>query len=407
MTKILINNFPRQAQYVHATSTADENDKVRFHVGYDNESSAQMLVANALSSFFSSLIIHNQIYITFDDFYFLLDALGAPDTVRLLDRKIIKIVGVKHDNAIWESASAKGKLQLSGVELSEDIMARFEKSVNESKKISLSDKAFLIQYTDNARVDAPNEIYELKKLELEKDLIRGTFSGLGIATTSSDDVRPQDALKLLRLADITEGLILQSKLGLDSISQDGFVKQYLDFKVGALTSLPQKDSLSPFSTISKLKGIPDLYNLYKHGTITMDNILACRESFSGGLFRQWYSSTDYSEEIILRTLVDKGVKESPLRKFARVIYPNVVGLIGPLAGLAASAVDSYIVGRLLEGWNPSLFLDDVFKQKIDQYIASAEASEKRKLITQRFGKVNRNDSCPCQSGKKFKNCHGS
>jgi preprotein translocase subunit SecA len=66
----------------------------------------------------------------------------------------------------------------------------------------------------------------------------------------------------------------------------------------------------------------------------------------------------------------------------------------------------YIVNKLVEGWSPTLFLDDVYKRKIDQLITTTEISEKRKQIVKRFGNVGRNDPCPCQSGKKFKYCHG-
>ena len=35
-----------------------------------------------------------------------------------------------------------------------------------------------------------------------------------------------------------------------------------------------------------------------------------------------------------------------------------------------------------------------------------EGKLKRDEIIKRFGKVGRKDACPCQSGKKFKKCHG-
>lgn len=265
----------------------------------------------------------------------------------------------------------------------------------------------MLQYADNAIVGVSSEFGKLKERELKNDLVKNTFAPIGLETTSLDDVRPQDALKLLRLADTTDLLLLQHSLGIESIVQDGFVKQYMDIKLGPLVSEMHKDTLTTFSKVTSLKGIPDIYKLYKHGTIDMDSIMSCRASLNGGLFRQWYASTDYDENTVLSLLIQKGVKESVLRKLARIVYPNLIGIINPIAGVAAEVVDSFIVGKLLEGWSPSLFLDDVLKNSVDRQIAIAEESQKRKEIIARFGKVDRNALCPCQSGKKFKNCHGA
>jgi hypothetical protein len=339
MTKILIRNFPKVATSYEAVSQ-DEKHKVKFHLGFDSKDKSDEILASALSSFFISLIVHDEIFLTFDDFRFLLDKIGTADSLKLLESKIIKIVVERQHNTIWEGDVFLGKICLGGVAPQKDPMEEFEKNISSLSGINASTKSQLIQYTDNAKIEIPEAVYNCTDSELKSDLSRGTFSTLGITTTSTDDVNPIDAFKLLRIADVTQSLILQNQLSIDSVVQDGFVRQYLDIKLGALAPLAGKDSISPFSTISSIKGIPDLFTLYKHRTITMENIIACRNAFSGGLFRKWYSSTDYDEQKILQALINKGAKQSQLMKFARFIYPNVLGLINPVAGVASSAIDS-------------------------------------------------------------------
>jgi hypothetical protein len=405
MTKILISNFPQSAQLVGAVNDAGE--KVEFHVGYEDVEKSKEVLTSAMSSFFISLLVHDEIYITISDFHAIIAAIGPAAAISLLERKILKFVPPLPESVIVKAGPTSSTMSFNSVGLAEDAMVRFERLINSSKTIKASEKPALVQYVDNAKIEKQTEVEKLWTKELANDLEKQTFKQLGITTESLNNVNAADTFKLIRISEITKQLILQNRLNIDSISQDGFVQQYLGHKMGALTPVSAKDSLWSFKKISELKGIPDLYDLFKRGTITIDNILDCRDKYSGGLFRKWYSSTDYDEQNVLMALVNTSVKEAPWIKAARVIYPNVIGLMGPLPGLVASAVDSYIVGKILAGWNPSLFLDDVYKSKIDQCIARKEVSDRRAQIMQRYGKVDRNSPCPCQSGKKFKRCHGA
>jgi uncharacterized protein YecA (UPF0149 family) len=54
-----------------------------------------------------------------------------------------------------------------------------------------------------------------------------------------------------------------------------------------------------------------------------------------------------------------------------------------------------------------LFLDDVLKTTIDEKIRLFDRKSKMEEFVKRFGSIDRNESCPCQSGKKFKRCHGA
>lgn len=406
MTKILISTFPNEAYSITLKSDDDENKLWKSYLGCDTGNNSEELKTQALSSFFISLIIHDEIYISINNYYYLIMILGAKDLLSLLDRKIIKIIDHDYAFAITESNEKNGNLLFDGIKNSKDGLTRIEEFINNSNKIKTSEKPNLIQFTSNAILKTSEEDFYNCKNELARDLNNKIFQKVGLRTESLDEIHRTDILKLNRITSITEQLMIQNKFEIDSIAQDGFVKDYFECKFGALTNLVGKDTLSPFKCIVNLKGIPDLYNLYKHSTITMDDVLNCRNSFSGGLFRKWYSSSDYNEKEILQRLVNKGEKESNVAKLARFIYPNVLGIINPLTGILASAIDGYIVNKIIEGWSPSLFIDDIYKQKIDQQIHKSEVFEKRQQFVKRYGKIERNAPCPCQSGKKYKHCHG-
>lgn len=402
MTKILVNNFPNDAATVTVKPDTGEKERINFSVGYDPDYRSEEIIAGGLTSFFSSLIIHDEVFLTYSDYFVLLKEVGVTDMLKLLDRKIIKILLDRTAHVIEHGKT----LSFGSLSPVQDAMEDLEEKTKSLSLHSAREKSLLLQFSDNASIPVPEHTSDIVTDELKNDLARGTFSKFGISTTSIEDIQPADVIKILRIAAITRALILQNQLGVDSLVQDGFVKQYLSTKLGAFSDLVGNDSIALFSTINALKGIPDIYTLYKHGTVTMEDIIACRDAFSGGLFRKWYASTDYDVQKVLQALTNRNTKESQLMKLARLIYPNVLGLIGPITGMAFSAIDSYIVNKLVGGWNPSLFLDDIYKQKIDQRVAMHELAEQRRQIVKRFGNVGRNEPCPCQSGKKFKNCHG-
>ncbi|WP_035269780.1 SEC-C metal-binding domain-containing protein, partial [Acinetobacter sp. Ver3] len=88
------------------------------------------------------------------------------------------------------------------------------------------------------------------------------------------------------------------------------------------------------------------------------------------------------------------------------IVPTIIGVLNTPLGIAASLVENFFISKILQGWNPNLFLDDVLGKKLTQLENNFKVQEERKLILERFNGIQRNALCPCQSGKKFKKCHG-
>ena len=97
---------------------------------------------------------------------------------------------------------------------------------------------------------------------------------------------------------------------------------------------------------------------------------------------------------------------SKISSAIRLVACSALGLVSPITGIAASAVDSFVLNKILNGWNPNFFLDDKVKDRIDKCIKEKEQEAQEALLCERFKGVGRNDPCPCGSGKKFKKCHG-
>ena len=277
-----------------------------------------------------------------------------------------------------------------------------------SKKVNSKNCDFntIIQFVDNSSTNFDEATTELGIKEVVSDLSNSKIkTDFGLYSNSITEVEPIDTLRILRLSDVAQNLVVQSKLKITSMYQDGYANKYINTKLGALASLVGNEPTQKFANIINKKGIPDIYHLYKKGVIDIDDILLCRNSFNGGIFRNWLESVDYDESSILEVLINKN-SQSKMIKFIRYLYPNVFGLISPIAGAAAGAFDSYIMNRVMDGWSPSLFLDDVLKDNIDNKIRLFEQKNKRDEFIKRFGSIPRNDLCPCQSGKKYKKCHG-
>jgi hypothetical protein len=232
---------------------------------------------------------------------------------------------------------------------------------------------------------------------------------LGLVSEDPDKIKKQDILKVLRLVNVNKGLIYGHKAHADDIILDGAAQHYLSLKMSPVykndvTVTP----VNVFRQILTCKGLPDLGTLYYRKIINIDEILQLRDDIDGLLFRKWFRSIDYDPEVTIRTLINR-IKPSThgsVIKHLRWLYPNVIGIVSPIAGMASSFIESYIVQKILDGWHPSLFLDDHLKAEIDKKIEYFEKQQRIEEIKKKFPGIGRNDKCPCGSNKKFKKCCG-
>ena len=99
-------------------------------------------------------------------------------------------------------------------------------------------------------------------------------------------------------------------------------------------------------------------------SLSIHEILQIRESFGGRRFRDWLTDTNYNiNEIANELCAATKVKF----KNIRFVLTNIASL-NPAIGLVVSAVDSFILDRILNGWHPNLYLDNKLRLVVDKAV---------------------------------------
>lgn len=234
---------------------------------------------------------------------------------------------------------------------------------------------------DEVRLDLSN-----KKMLEELDLIAQPFS--------------VKMMTSLRICEVLTGYSLQKQLGVDSVIQDSFSKDYVESKI--LISSSDK-SISCFETILDKKSIPDVFDLYNRGLLSLKEILDMRDSFQARNFRIWLGDKNYDYDVVVRELL-KPCSSSIKANMVSFIVPTVLGFINTGVGLVAGAADSVFLKMLRDNWNPKLFLD----YKLSKLLNEKVEHEKLKNSVSRqngYSMLKPDDDCYCGSGRRYSVCH--
>jgi len=215
----------------------------------------------------------------------------------------------------------------------------------------------------------------------------------------------KDTFQTLRLYEIIDSFLLQDKHGLTNSLVDEYGQKYLESKFVSINKDNALNKINLFSDISARKRIPNFYHMYQKGSLEIDDFLDMRESFDSQLFRYWFLNADNSDEEIFYQLL-KNHKTNIATNLIKWIIPTIIGVLNTPLGIASSAVENFFISKILQGWHPNFFLDDVLSNKLNNLEGKFEFEKKSKIIRERVKGIQRNDLCPCQSGKKFKKCHG-
>ena len=215
-------------------------------------------------------------------------------------------------------------------------------------------------------------------------------------------------LNILRLHELNTVAVTAGLLGADALKTDGEISELMNRKCASVFRDKLKDGVSSIQSILHKKGFPDLGELFYNHVIDLDDILKLRNCLQGTLFRYWAMKDTYDEAEMQKDIMNSvhTVLGSKISGVIRFLACSAIGVFNTASGIAASAIDSFILNRILQGWHPNFFLDDKIKARIDECIAEKEKDAQKVLLQERFKGVERNDLCPCGSGKKFKRCHG-
>jgi len=401
---IILSNFPSSIASLSAMNEKGEDirEKEFRYTGFIRPEDYSVLLDNSIEKLFISLLLYKEIYLSDRDFLKIIKTIGVKNSIILLERKIIKIIPRYQDPHVIVHKSTNPLITKTWHEIEPLMYLGGLRELDKNYKnfsVNESYKAKIMQYFENAHVslnDYDDAIF-FKNIEILKQEEQFNFSNLDYKST----------FRALRLYEVIESYLLQDKHNLSNSLVDDYGQNYLESKffINDNNLGEGTRKLNLFVDISTQKRIPNFYYMYKKGSLEMSQFLDLRETFNSKLFRSWFTDPTNTKEDIYYELM-KNHSINIKFNLIKWLVPTIIGVLNTPLGVAASSVENFFISKLLQGWNPNLFLDDILSKKLNTLENKFELENQREKMLQRYKNIDRNSPCPCQSGKKFKKCHG-
>lgn len=421
-TKILLSNYPRIQQKAEFRSVNGE-DSFEILCGYDIHVNPHQITVQIASNLITAILGYDHVYIEGCHIWDVLQVFGSDyigellrcDILHFIPDGFLNPVMLREEDMVWRpdflsypSAVANEKGETVFIPVQEEWSA-IENTFFHKGITGADAQAFLYLVDEKKYVINQESIKELALNETFNDLKNERFVITNnILRTNAQGQTEFHQLNILRLHELNTVAVTAGLLGADALKTDGQIGELMTQKCANVFADKMKDGVTGIQSILKKKGFPDFGELFVNQVIDLKDILKLRNCLQGKLFRFWALNDAYDVEVMQQDIMSSvhSVLQSKLMGVVRFISCNAIGLINPAVGLASSAVDSFVLNKVLQGWHPNFFLDDKMKKSIDKCIEKKEQADKKALLQARFKGVGRNDPCPCGSGKKFKWCHG-
>lgn len=414
--KILIDNFDYRFQ--------QKDSSVSFaNPGPENLKFSENERQYYISKILNSLLIHDAVVFRITSIFDLVQLFGLEEVKILLQNKLIEIIDdggiVKlqrleiRDDRVYEEEEID-MIRVNNFFKPNDIFRLDkieEKFTNKfSGKVINNHTKPLIQLLEESKININGE-------SLVDDIIKETDNDINSSfvknlvqpqTKSNSDFHLIDFITVNTISSINRALAYQLHLKIKDIHTDNFARHLI---LSKLSPLFQKNrqlrNIELFERIISLKKIPDIATLYINGHLNIQEIIKIRKSFDAIKFRSWISSFEGTENDLIQEMIKAEPKLSKLVKLIRFIVPELFNLSLPGIGKPIKILDSLYLDRLYKlDWHPNFFIDnrllEITRKKENESFQKIRVD---KFIA-RFGRIGRNDKCPCGSGKKYKKCHG-
>jgi hypothetical protein len=421
-TKILLSNYPNTRQEVSFVKVGG-NEVIDIQCGYDIQVDAHQVTLQIANDLITAILTYDKVYIEGNHIWDVLQVFGSVYIEELLRADILHFIPDNQINPVmmresgkaWRpdffsyssgAANEKGETVFKPVqdEWSEIEMTFYYKKIG-GKEV----QALLYLIDEKKQIVDQDRIKELTLKETLNDLKNEDFvTANEILRKNRFGLTEFHQLNILRLHELNTVAVTAGLLGADALKTDGEISELMNRKCISVFSDKFKDGVSSIQSILHKKGFPDLGELFYNHVIDLEDILKLRNSLQGKLFRYWAMKDAYDETQMQMDIMNSvhNVLGSKLSKAVRFIACSAIGVISTEFGIVASAIDSFVLNKILNGWHPKFFLDNVVKERIDKCIKEKEEKAQEELLGVRFKGVGRNDPCPCGSGRKFKKCHG-
>lgn len=421
-TKILLSNYPDMQQNVQFEQVGG-NEVIDIKCGYSIKVDPYQVTLQIANDLITAILTYDHVYIEGNHIWDVLQVFGSVYIKELLKADILHFVPdntinpvmMRKSDKVWRpdffpfSSSVTNNKGDTVFEPLQAEWSEIEITFYHKKIGGQWAQALLYLIDEKKKVIDQEQIKELALKETLNDLKNEQFvTDNSILRKNKLGVTEFHQLNILRLHELNTVAVTAGLLGADALKTDGEISDLMNRKCASVFGDKLKDGVSSIQSILHKKGFPDLGELFYNRVIDLDDILKLRHSLQGTLFRYWAMKDAYNEAEMQKDIMNSvhTVLGSKISCAIRFVACSAIGVFNAVPGIAASAIDSFILNRILQGWHPNFFLDDKVKDRIDECIAEKEKEAQNALLRERFKGVGRNDLCPCGSGKKFKRCHG-
>lgn len=421
-TKILLSNYPNIRQEA-SFGQVGGNEVIDIQCGYDIKVDSHQVTLQIANDLITAILTYDQVYIEGSHIWDVLQVFGSlyieellrADILHFIPDNTLNPVMMRKSDKVWRPdffpytssvANNKGETVFEPLqaEWSEIEVKFFHKKIGGKEA-----QALLYLIDEKKKVIDQEKIKELTLKETQNDLKNEQFvTENSILRKNKWGLTEFHQLNILRLHELNTVAVTAGLLGADALKTDGEISELMSRKCISVFRDKFKDGVSSIQSILHKKGFPDLGELFYNHVIDLEDILKLRNSLQGKLFRYWAMKDAYDENEMQKDIMNSvhTVLGSKISGVIRFGLCSAIGLFNTASGIAVSAIDSFILNRILQGWRPNFFLDDKVKERIDNCIKEKEQEAQKALLRERFKGIGRNDPCPCGSGKKFKRCHG-
>lgn len=421
-TKILLSNYPKIQQEVPFERVGDR-ERLDILCGYDINVDPHQVTLQIANDLITAILTYDHVYIEGNHIWDVLQVFGSLYIEELLKANILHFIPdnqinpvmIREADKVWRPdffpystgvANKQGETIFKPVQ---DEWSEIEITFYHNKIIGKDAQALLYLIDEKKKVIEQDRIRELAQREIENDLKNEQFvTENSILRKNRFGMTEFHQLNILRLHELNTVAVTAGLLGADALKTDGEISKLMHRKCASVFNDKLKDGVTSIQSILHKKGFPDLGELFVNHIIDLEDILNLRNSLQGKLFRYWAMKDDYDEAQMQMDIMNSvhTILGSKVANAVRFVACSAIGIVNTVSGIAVSALDSFILNKIVQGWHPNFFLDEQLKERIDKCIKNKKEVEKMELLNERFKGVGRNDLCPCGSGKKFKKCHG-
>lgn len=419
MSKLLIPFIDNKSIDYRYFARESEKKYTTYRTGiYPNLDISKSEKCSKLSEY---LLCYDEVHVNLPDFLLLVDVMGFDLVEEYVHQKAIQVYydgGIKA--GIFNFSEDDPLIMHYWLDRESDL----DKIISDYSRILKHDfstdtlKKIGIIASDSNKLDVNEDWIKRLNQEIQIDLKNSSLvKELKLINDGKIIDRDHDynQIQYNRIAYLNYFLSIGKERGFNDISLPNEIQDLLDVKIGVYLNRQNDAVHNSFSQIISSEGIADIPKLICLGALNFEDILKIRNNKRSVDFRKWLSSNQFNSEIVdlynnanLRGSILNTAKESNITKTFKFAVPSLIGLV-PTVGAPISLLlgTSLYMGEMLNNnYKPKSFVNDHLSKVVENKMFELKMKNENGYFIKQFGSIERNQSCPCGSGLRYKKCHG-